>query len=377
MTVGLNNVVRGFSLNKVFTSRQARVRGGRILVSFLMAILLVASAFYRTYPANAFAQEETIQTEDEFFDRLSEQINSRTVSSTFKMDSDLVASLSNTMLEKYSRHYNPDKPLVSGCYLSYYLTWIHYTYGRDYIKTRITFPYSSSEMDSHFAKMDQLAVELKGKNDYETVKNVHDYLIRNYEYDAREKVGNHTDIDGFKEGVMVCTGYSLASYYLLNANGIETLIITGNGGGENSTDENHMWNAVKVNGKWYNYDVTWDDDGTTPGYRYFLKSDGDFPGHTRFNEYKTSSGPLEIASKSYSGPLQINPYKVFMFLAIAFAVIATILTERKKKKAKLLDEERRELIVKQQMKDQLAIEKMQKLYEDTDQLREEANTKTE
>jgi len=377
MPVGLNNVVRGFSLNKVFTSRQARVRGGRILVSFLMAILLVASAFYRTYPANAFAQEETIQTEDEFFDRLSEQINSRTVSSTFRMDSDLVASLSNTMLEKYSRHYNPDKPLVSGCYLSYYLTWIHYTYGRDYIKTRITFPYSSSEMDSHFAKMDQLAVELKGKNDYETVKNVHDYLIRNYEYDAREKVGNHTDIDGFKEGVMVCTGYSLASYYLLNANGIETLIITGNGGGENSTDENHMWNAVKVNGKWYNYDATWDDDGTTPGYRYFLKSDGDFPGHTRFNEYKTSSGPLEIASKSYSGPLQINPYKVFMFLTIAFAVIATILTERKKKKAKLLDEERRELIVKQQMKDQLAIEKMQKLYEATDQLREEANTKTE
>ena len=66
-----------------------------------------------------------------------------------------------------------------------------------------------------------------------------------------------------------------------------------------------------------------------------------------------------------------------MFLAIAFAVIATILTERKKKKAKLLDEERRELIVKQQMKDQLAIEKMQKLYEATDQLREEANTKTE
>lgn len=29
------------------------------------------------------------------------------------------------------------------------------------------------------------------------------------------------------------------------------------------------------------------------------------------------------------------------------------------------------------MKDQLAIEKMQKLYEATDQLREEANTKTE
>ena len=38
---------------------------------------------------------------------------------------------------------------------------------------------------------------------------------------------------------------------------------------ENGTSEDHVWNQVKIDGKWYNMDATWDDPtGDTPELRH-------------------------------------------------------------------------------------------------------------
>ena len=57
-------------------------------------------------------------------------------------------------------------------------------------------------------------------------------------------------------GKAVCRGYSLALSGVLDYVGIEARIVNGIAYGDKN--ENHAWNQVKINGKTYNTDLTWD-----------------------------------------------------------------------------------------------------------------------
>ena len=81
--------------------------------------------------------------------------------------------------------------------------------------------------------------------------------------------------------------YALAYQRILQEMNIPCIYVKG---------KNHAWNMVKLGKYWYNVDVTWDDN-TTIQYRYFLKSDKDFPGHKRPKSRLLSS--LRKAKKSY------------------------------------------------------------------------------
>ena len=125
-----------------------------------------------------------------------------------------------------------------------------------------------------------LAKELKGKTEYDTVKNIHDYLVLNIAYPTSYSgKGVHTLNYALNEGICICDGYSKAFYFLCRANGIECIIIKGTSINQSGNIEDHAWNKVKVNGKWYVMDVTWDDPiPDKPGrvkYHYFLVTDAD------------------------------------------------------------------------------------------------------
>lgn len=64
----------------------------------------------------------------------------------------------------------------------------------------------------------------------------------------------HSAYGALVEGDAVCDGYSKAYQYILRKMGIESHIATGTGKGGA-----HAWNLVKLDGKWYYTDVTWDD----------------------------------------------------------------------------------------------------------------------
>ena len=67
------------------------------------------------------------------------------------------------------------------------MSTVYLSYQGHSFQIRIEYPYSKEEMDAHFAKMDQLAPTLKGETEYDTVKNVHDYLqLRIYEGNTEE-----------------------------------------------------------------------------------------------------------------------------------------------------------------------------------------------
>lgn len=100
------------------------------------------------------------------------------------------------------------------------------------------------------------------------------YLINNctYDYDAfnsgRLDPDNHSEVGVFLNNRAVCQGYSEACQHLLTSVGIESYIVT-------SSKLNHQWNIVKIDGKYYQLDVTAMDNGNYISYDCFNFSNDD------------------------------------------------------------------------------------------------------
>ena len=108
-------------------------------------------------------------------------------------------------------------------------------------------------------------------SEYDQVKAFHDWLVNNTEYDFTFSGSSYDAAGPLLYGRAVCDGYSKALDLLCYLSGIECLRINGTGNGGS-----HAWNKVKIDGRWYNVDVTWDDPVSSRPilrYDYFLVSD--------------------------------------------------------------------------------------------------------
>jgi len=116
-----------------------------------------------------------------------------------------------------------------------------------------------------------------GMTEKEKVRAIHDYLVLHTTYDASYPDNSialpHRGAYVVLNGTGVCDGYAEAFKILANGAGLEAKLICGT-----SQGEGHAWNQVKIDGKWYNIDVTWDDPdyGSMIFYDYFCKSDSVF-----------------------------------------------------------------------------------------------------
>ncbi len=127
--------------------------------------------------------------------------------------------------------------------------------------------------------------EINKLADYEKIKKIHDYIIENASYDTNTR--HYSAYDNLINKSSTCQGYMSVAYKMFTEAGIPCRIITGTG-----NKDSHGWNIVKLKGQWYNIDCTWDDPLTSDGrniatYDYFLKSDRDFKGHNRDEEFKS------------------------------------------------------------------------------------------
>lgn len=101
-------------------------------------------------------------------------------------------------------------------------------------------------------------------SDLEKVKTINDYIINRYEYDYTfQSVSVYSALTTSKA---VCQGYSMTAYKMFNFAGIENKIVVGTLKGID-----HSWNLVKIDGKWYQIDIT-NNDSRTPN-KYFLVND--------------------------------------------------------------------------------------------------------
>ena len=292
----------------------------------LMAVFIICISLM--YPHTVYAKKDSISisTINEFYNSLSDQIINHEAQRIFYVASDDLLdrlTVRKDFWDGFDDHYNPDNPLQSGCYTNRLTdggqaSW--FTDSRTFncqLKYRVT----KESLDAYLLEMKTIADELRTDDDYESVKNAHDYLIKRVEYDDSTLGENYTDVEGFRDGKMVCQGYSMATFVLLSYMGIPVRIVRGEAGTENDMGR-HAWNIVQVDGKWYNLDTTWDDAGGNDiSYAYFLKSNEDFPMHYPSGLYAKSEFTGMISTESYKSP-NFASDKAVIWILILIVIVA-------------------------------------------------------
>lgn len=115
----------------------------------------------------------------------------------------------------------------------------------------------------------------------------------------------------------VCEGYAMCYEFLLNKAGIKAYTV----GGDNTESEKssgHAWNLIRIGGKWYHADITWDDDDYKDAslvHRFdnFLRTDAqfnsdghkpyDYHGYSDYGISKTRTTMLANVDNSMLGDL--------------------------------------------------------------------------
>lgn len=145
---------------------------------------------------------------------------------------------------------------------------------------------------------------------------LHNWLAQHCTYDHAGNAGDNKfrAYGALCLGTAVCEGYAEAYTMLARYAGLE--VGTASGG-------NHKWNQVKINGQWYNVDVTWDgqEGYTDVSYSNFLISDSKLSGnHTIANQdnactstiYDDGSWWNKTASrKNYGAVVPVNGSTAF------------------------------------------------------------------
>ncbi|MBR0462926.1 MAG: hypothetical protein IJJ23_00875 [Clostridia bacterium] len=108
------------------------------------------------------------------------------------------------------------------------------------------------------------------EDDWHTALNLHDYLTTHAYYDLDME---YYGPDIMLRGYGVCEGYTRAYMMLCEMAGIEAKKLE-------SDIMNHTWNIIRIDGTWYQVDVTWDDpsggtdaESGAEGHYYFCMSD--------------------------------------------------------------------------------------------------------
>lgn len=143
---------------------------------------------------------------------------------------------------------------------------------------RVTLKINKSYTDEQIKEINEKVQEVidnkvkDTKDKREIIKIVHDYIINNSKYDSQKSDKN---IDMYAsniaygpllQGYGLCGGYTDAMAIFLDYFDIPNYKVI---------SENHVWNAVYLDGKWYHLDVTWDDPVMKDGsdaleYSFFL-----------------------------------------------------------------------------------------------------------
>ena len=164
---------------------------------------------------------------------------------------------------------------LRGYSLSYSGSWAIYT---------MTYHTTAAQEEALTSKVNTVmsSLNLDGKSEYDKVQAIYDYICANVTYDYTYQ--RYSAYNALIDGTSVCRGYAALFYRMCKEAGLSVRGITGTASGVG-----HAWNIVRIGEVYYNVDSTWDEGNTIDKYSWFLKSDADFAGHDRDEQYLTAS----------------------------------------------------------------------------------------
>ncbi len=216
------------------------------------ALTAVDPATY--YGRSLLAAENAVYVE--VYDYLDEQINA--------LNTDIILYRYHITLSEFERimwHYRDDHPEVF---------WLNRTYSYSYYSQKganyiyslnQNYLYTEGEIRAYQTQLENCAqTYLEGITnampEAERSRIIHDRIILNASYDTTYCAPHTREAIGvLVYGTGVCESYARAYQYLMYRCGIRVTLVTG----VTHSGESHMWNAVEIDGEWYQTDVTWDD----------------------------------------------------------------------------------------------------------------------
>ena len=125
------------------------------------------------------------------------------------------------------------------------------------------------------ARVEKLIRPAKSLSEWEREKYVHDFICDNVHYDKLKKTYSHEIIGPLGQGVGVCEGIAKSVKILCDALGIWCIIVVCGNNPEKGIKYRHTWNIVKIGGKYYHLDATFDNTlgKEEKRYDYFNLSD--------------------------------------------------------------------------------------------------------
>lgn len=126
------------------------------------------------------------------------------------------------------------------------------------------------------ARVEKLARPAKALSDEEKVHYIHDFICQNIRYDKMKKQYSHEIIGPLGHGVGVCEGIAKSVKVLCDALNLWCIIAISQNNPEKGIKYQHAWNVIRINGKYYHLDATFDNTLGTPEeirYDYFCLGD--------------------------------------------------------------------------------------------------------
>ncbi len=144
---------------------------------------------------------------------------------------------------------------------------------------------------------------LKESTDYDALASIYASVNRITEYYCTDKDPECNIVGPFVNGKAQCEGYAMAMMYLCQSVGIPSVFVAGMGG-----DEKHGWNKVEIDGKWYQLDATWDDNGESTEYGYFCVSDKQMAANHKIETWMPMEGFAAVTDNNHYKYLSYTVY---------------------------------------------------------------------
>ncbi|HIQ74523.1 MAG TPA: peptidase [Candidatus Cottocaccamicrobium excrementipullorum] len=122
------------------------------------------------------------------------------------------------------------------------------------------------------SRVEKLARPAEGQKEWEKERYIHDLICSSVRYDKLKKAYSHEIIGPLGQGVGVCEGIAKTVKVLCDRLGIWCIIAVSEANPEKNIKYRHAWNVVRIDGKYYHLDATFDNslgNGREIRYDYF------------------------------------------------------------------------------------------------------------